>query len=547
MTNYLKQFEALFEPDQREIVADVEEFAEWHIGRRTVAFDPKEATDVDLKNYLLHLRLAGHSHDNLQSKVKSLRTFYEWVHEEGIISSDELARFDIGKSFLQPEEIRVRDASNGMKGQDLELHRLRTLNHIAEILNKSTDLRGALSTTLEGLVSVLGLRTGWVSLRKETAKFLGVDVDRQPHDFCLSASCNLPPELEQEQLKFLRQPPDCYCQKLLREGRLTHAVNIVECSRIRDAKVAAGKSGTLNYHATVPLATPDKIHGVLNIATEDWALFSGSDLKLLSIVGQQIASAVERGKLYEVTRMQQRRMQRELDIAKSVQSSFIPKQLPEIPGFKLAAKWQSAREVAGDFYDIFSLKRNKWGFAVADVSGKGVPAALYMATVRTLMRECKECKDPAEMLTQINRKLHAYSSSDLFVTSFCGKLEPNSTALVYANAGHDSPIVRRASGTLELLESTGPLLGVFGTEPFEHRSIDLEPGDTVVVYTDGITEARNGNDEEYGIERLKDIISSFGTGWAAQAKLNAIYADVRAFTGDVDQVDDITLFLIEKT
>ncbi|MBI4719847.1 MAG: SpoIIE family protein phosphatase, partial [Chitinivibrionia bacterium] len=506
----LEQYASFFQHSDAAVVDDVRDFASWYVGRGTAEFDPRRISDVDYRTYLLHLGTDGMSRGEMHQKAESLQRFFAWIHDEGLIGADDFKRLQVSPLILHPSKMKFRKTNDGDTHESKELYRLRTLYHISEILNQSTDLKGAIDSTLKGLLEVLGLRTGWVSLWKETAGFIGVEARDNPHDFCLVSSCNLPKGLEQDDRRILRRPPDCYCQRLLREGRLSHAVNVVECDRLHEAEREAGGSEGFLYHATVPLITKDASHGNLNIATKDWELFSGSDLRLLSIVGQQIASAIERGKLFEQTKRQQQRIERELSIAHSVQASFIPKQLPDVSGFSLAAEWRSAREVSGDFYDVFPLDGDRVAFTVADVSGKGVPAALYMATVRALLRECGGgCATPGDALRELNKKLLAYSSSDMFVTMFCGILEPGSSTIVYANGGHEPPLLKRASGALETLPSTGPLLGVSGQEPFENASVTLAPGDVLFIYTDGAVDARDETGREYGLNRLKKCVETF--------------------------------------
>jgi serine phosphatase RsbU (regulator of sigma subunit) len=546
----LEKFNSFFKHADPASLDDVRDFATWYVGYGRTEFDPGRINDVDFKTYLLHLRTNGSSPVELKQRAKSLQSFFEWVHAEGMIATADFERLKLEPSVLHPAQMRYRKADDGETHESRELYRLRALYRISEILNQAIDLRSAIGATLEGLVEILGLRTGWVSMWRDTAGMLGVERPSNPHDFCLVASCNLPKGLEQDDRRILRRPPDCYCQRLLREGRLTHAVNVVECTRLIEAELETGESEGLLYHATVPLATKDATHGNLNIATGNWELFSGSDLKLLSIVGQQIASAIERGKLYEQTKRQQQRVERELSIAHSVQASFIPDKLPLVSGFSLAAEWRSAREVSGDFYDVFSLGGNRFGFVIADVSGKGVPAALYMATVHALLRECggAGCETPGDLLRVLNRKLLAYSSSDMFVTMFCGILEPDCQSIVYASAGHEPPLVKRVSGAIEELPSTGPLLGVFGLEPFENASVTLDPGDSIVVYTDGVVDAHNEKGEEFGLKRLKECVGAFSPTLDAKAMLERLCRDLQVYSGTGEnQVDDITLLVIAKS
>src|SRR2546425_928226 len=226
------------------------------------------------------------------------------------------------------------------------------------------------------------------------------------HDFAVAACCGLPPGLEQDNRRYLSQPPDCHCQRLLRNEQLVRAVNIVECTRLQNAFRHAGATEGLLFHATLPLIVQKRPVGLINIATEQWEFLSPADLEFLSAAGSQVAIALERARLYDLAETQRIRLEQELVMARAVQKSLLPTQTPRIPGFTLVADWRPAREVAGDFYDFFSLPDGRWGLVLADVSGKGAPAALYMAMTRSLIRsEASRHTNPSAVLTEGNRRL----------------------------------------------------------------------------------------------------------------------------------------------
>jgi sigma-B regulation protein RsbU (phosphoserine phosphatase) len=155
---------------------------------------------------------------------------------------------------------------------------------------------------------------------------------------------------------------------------------------LRYAARCAGDTQGLLFHATVPLIVQDRPVGLINIATEQWEFLSSADLQFLSAAGSQVAIALERARLYDFAETRRIRLEQELEMARAVQKSLLPRQLPTIPGFTLVADWRPARLVAGDFYDVFSLPDGRWGLVIADVSGKGAPAALYMAMTLSLIR-----------------------------------------------------------------------------------------------------------------------------------------------------------------
>jgi sigma-B regulation protein RsbU (phosphoserine phosphatase) len=249
--------------------------------------------------------------------------------------------------------------------------------------------------------------------------------------------------------------------------------------------------------------------------------------------------------LYDLAQVQRTRLERELEMARAVQASLLPSQLPNIPGIGLAASWRSAREVAGDFYDIFPLADGRWGIVVADVSDKGAAAAFYMVIAYSLIRaKAEHAPSPAEALMQVNRGLVAQSSAEMFVTVFYAVLDPATCTLTYANAGHNPPLVRRAStpGKTEELPLGGRILGMFEEVSLANTTIRLAPGDALVIYTDGLTEARNSQGEDYGDARLATVITAAPT--KALALLAHLLADLSAFTPSESLEDDVTLFVV---
>ncbi|UCC65133.1 MAG: SpoIIE family protein phosphatase [Anaerolineae bacterium] len=548
MNSLSDRFAATLAPDESETLADVRHYFAWQDGRQA-AFVPSASDDVDLRTYLLDLRTAsaGTDEGTLRKKIASLRRFYEWAQAEGVVDSTPFDTFDFDQPILSHDQIERRQDSLVDDPQEREIARLRALNRLAQALNRSADVQTALDVTLETLVEVMGLRTAWVSLLADGSSAVQGTGDSPAHGFALAAAYGLPPELEQDDRYYLRQGPACHCQSLLCDGRLTRAVNVVECSRLKNVADAVGDVQGLRFHATVPIISQDRPLGVLNVATDEWQFLTTSDLQLLSAAGAQIAVALERARLYDLAQAQRTRLEQELEMARVVQASLLPDQLPHVPGFDLAADWRSAREVAGDFYDIFRLPAGRWGIVVADVSDKGAPAALYMAMVRSLIRAtAARARGPAGVLRQVNRALIAQSSSNMFATVFYAVLDPAARTLTYANAGHNRPIVRRASASANpgTLPEGGLPVGLFRKMNVVDTTISLAPGDVLVAYTDGLTEAFNADREMFGDERLIEIVGARPAA-SAQELLEAIMAQVTAFAGQVPQADDITLLVMQ--
>ena len=544
MATLINRFAATLSQADARTAEDVRAFVAWQEERLGHEFVPQDNDDVDVRTYLLDLQTAGASRTSIRRTISSLKRFYAWAKTESLLSYTPFDDFNFDRPLLTREQIRRRQVELAPDPQAREIARLRALNRLADHLNRSADLQAALGGTLETLVEVMGLRTAWAFLWTAGGGWSHIAAG-SPHDFALTAHCGLPPGLNVENFRYLRRTPDCHCQVLMRAGRLIRAVNVVECTRCQNALEAAGDIQGLVFHATVPLISQGRALGIINIASEAWEFLSAADLQFLSAVGAQVAIAVERARLYEVTETQRARLERELEMARQVQASLLPRELPAIPGFSLASDWRSAREVAGDFYDVFPLPEGRWGLVVGDVSDKGAPAALYMAMVRSLIRsQSARAPSPAAALTQVNYDLLTHASGDMFVTVFYAVLDPAAGSLTWTIAGHDPPLVRRASGSVERLPIGGQFLGAFEGISLPDGTLRLEAGEALLVYTDGLTDAQNDQGQEYGRNRLATALASVHSGAATlQAHL---LADLAAFTGGAPQPDDITLLILMR-
>jgi len=245
------------------------------------------------------------------------------------------------------------------------------------------------------------------------------------------------------------------------------------------------------------------------------------------------------------TTAEKERFAKELEIAKGIQQSFLPDSAPEIAGIELVAKNVPALEVGGDFYDFIPVAKDRWGLVIADVSGKGVPAALFMALSRTLIRASTLANaDPARSIGHANRMIYEDSKTSMFVTLFYAILDSRAMTLDYVNAGHNPPLLLQGeSSTVLLLKAKGVALGVIDEVDLQSVKVDLKPGDVLVLYTDGVTEAINDREEEFGEERLLRVITENRNGTAREI-MDRVLAAITAFAGDRPQYDDITIMVL---
>jgi phosphoserine phosphatase RsbU/P len=298
----------------------------------------------------------------------------------------------------------------------------------------------------------------------------------------------------------------------------------------------------------VPLKLKDRTLGVIYVDNRlHVGLFSPGDLDLLNAIASSAAIAIENARLYQVA-VDKGRMERELHLARQVQSSLLLHTMPQLPGWDFAARWLPAREVAGDYYDFITpAGPTALGFVIADVTDKGMPAALFMAFTRTVMRvSVDRAASPAEGITYANRLICAENTGGLFVSLFYGLLNPETGALTYVNAGHNAPLhYRRSDGTVTVLPGTGMPLGVDGDIEYEQRSLDLASGDIILLYTDGVTDALNNQQEEFGPKRLEQVLRDHPDASAIDIA-GALERALNAFIGNVTPFDDMTEVVVKR-
>ena len=240
-------------------------------------------------------------------------------------------------------------------------------------------------------------------------------------------------------------------------------------------------------------------------------------------------------------------LQNELDLASKMQQSILPTRFPDGPDFRIHGHMEPARAVGGDFFDVMPLENGRIGLAIADVSDKGVPASLFMMSTRTLLKGASVgLGEPGEVLGEVNDLLNDDNEAAMFVTVLYATYDPASGAFTYANGGHNSPLLVRPDGTSELLALTdGLALGVMPDYHYGQHSITIEPGSTLVLYTDGVTEAMNDAKEEFGVERLQAIFAG-GPPGDSRATSQAVFDAVHEFAGDTAQSDDVTCLTLSR-
>lgn len=324
---------------------------------------------------------------------------------------------------------------------------------------------------------------------------------------------------------------------------------VIEVDRLNLESPALEAMRTAGIKLAVPLVSQGELIGILNLGSRlSEQDYSGDDYKLLGNLAIHAAPAL---RVAQLVRQQQaevqirERIEQELRVARVIQHTLLPKHVPELPGWQVAAHYQPARAVGGDFYDFLSFPDGKMGFVVGDVTDKGVPAALVMATTRSILRAAAErLTSPGEVLARVNELLTADIPPKMFVTCLYAVLDPATGHLAYANAGHDLPYQRTSHG-VEELRATGMPLGLMTGMTYEEKETVLEPGDTLLLYSDGLVEAHSPTREMFGFPRLQALMADHPGG---SELVGFLLDQLAGFTGaDWEQEDDVTMVILERT
>ncbi len=302
-----------------------------------------------------------------------------------------------------------------------------------------------------------------------------------------------------------------------------------------------------------PLKTEKRVFGAVLLAGDPVRPFSAGDLKLLNAIAMQTAPAIEIAHLHQIE-LEKVRLERDLNMARRVQTGMLPSQMPVIEGWRLAAHWQPARMVSGDLYDFIHFPDGKLGLVIADVTDKGVPAALFMANTRSVLRGVvaslgnQGSEAPGRLLAQVNEVLGEDSPMNMFVTCLLVVLDLQNGRIRYANAGHNPPYLRTSEGAVEL-RAKGVPLGIFPDMEYEEKEVALKPGESLLMYSDGLVEAHNPEGEMFGFPRLRRLLTETPDGkrLEGQALIQYLTSQLAEFTGaNWEQEDDVTLVTLER-
>jgi len=332
------------------------------------------------------------------------------------------------------------------------------------------------------------------------------------------------------------------------EGIIGHVIATGETVIAPDVRLnpyyVQGKRSTRSEIA-VPIVSAGNVIGALNLESDTLDAFSDADVEYLEFFAVAAAISIEKAVLHREM-LEKHRIQQQLSIAREVQTALLPAADPVLDGYDIAGTNIPTWEIGGDYFDYLPQPDGRLGVAIADVAGKGVPAALIMATFRAALRAQRVREVPLDAVAgRLNRILLDSMDASRFVTAFYGLLEPGTGAINFTNCGHNPPLLLRAAGECDLLASGGPALGMWRAATFVPGAATVWPGDILVLYTDGVVESMNAAGEMFGVDRLEAVMRSRRRA-TSRDLVEAVVDATRAFAGREGYEDDFTLVIIRR-
>ncbi len=293
-----------------------------------------------------------------------------------------------------------------------------------------------------------------------------------------------------------------------------------------------------------PIISNEEVIGVFDLESDELNAYSEDDLEVLMLLASQVAIIIEKVMLHEQL-IEKKRLEGQLEVARQVQLELLPANDPQLPGFDISAYNFPTEEVSGDYYDWVRIHDDQIAIVIADVAGKGVPAALLMAFLRASLRAATHIGyAPQISMAKVNYLLWESIERNQFVTAFYGILDATNRTLAYSNAGHNPPLLLSADGSARFLDQGSVPLGMFRDTRYYEYYLTLEPGQLLVLYTDGVTEAMNSHEEEFGRDRLVNSVVA-ARKLSSRAMIDAIQHDIWEWTDGAGVNDDATFFVIK--
>ena len=404
---------------------------------------------------------------------------------------------------------------------------LSILNDLARAIGASVNLQDIMRTIIHRSIRAIRAEQGVITL-----------VDHRSHDVMKT--------LVRTMASSAQSPQYHFSQSLLGWMHLNKKPLTVNDPKTDERFRGVQWDESIRSLLCVPMMVKSTLVGVLTVYNKrDGASFTEEDQRLLAIIAGQSAQIVENARLYEEEQALQR-MKEEVRLAATIQMDLLPKSSPTIPGYDIAGKSIPAQLVGGDAYDFIPVDETHIAVCLADVSGKGLPASLLMANVQATLRGQTLASSTAAVCVQrANTLLHQSTSSDKFVTLFYSRLDTANHTLTYCNAGHDNPFHFSGNRAPARLGTGGRVLSIMEDFPYSEEAVPLAPGDVIVVYSDGITEAVNPAAVQFGDARIESIVSGCRSQDAAGI-IESIIGAVRTHAGTAPQADDMTIVVIKR-
>jgi len=434
-------------------------------------------------------------------------------------------------------------AEQALKKQAKELA---ILNRLSEEISSSLDLDEILQSICREMVNVFDARNTGIALLSDSQSTLKVVAFHTEHpDESDVTGLEIPIEGNDASL-FVIKTGEPIVVPDAQHNPITNSLH--------DVMVRRGTTCLL----VVPLLTRGEVIGTIGIPSESQAVFSREDVQLALIIAGQIAGAIDNARLHQKVQKARDVAEQELEIGRQIQIGFFPESIPQIPGWELFTYFQSARQVAGDFYDAFPLNKNeKLAVVLADVCDKGLGAALFMVLFRSLLRaNIQQCFDDeicsvathGERIVEAVRKTNNYiamnhAKASMFATVFIAVLQRDLGEVWYVNCGHDPPLLMRTDGENERLIPTNPAIGMFPDLTLASRSVELRTGDALIAFTDGVSDARSIDGHSFSMGRLMKIFNEKIT---LKRRLDHLTTEISSHTKGADQYDDITYIAFSR-
>jgi len=404
---------------------------------------------------------------------------------------------------------------------------LSILNDLARAIGASVNLQDIMRTIIHRSIRAIRAEQGVITL-----------VDQRSHDVMKT--------LVRTMASSSQSPQYHFSQSLLGWMHLNKKPLTVNDPRTDERFRGVQWDESIRSLLCVPMMVKSTLVGVLTVYNKrDGAVFSDEDQRLLAIIAGQSAQIVENARLYEEETALQR-MKEEVRLAATIQMDLLPKTPPAVPGYDIAGVSIPAQLVGGDAYDFIPIDSTHLAVCLADVSGKGLPASLLMANVQATLRgQTLSSPTAAVCVQRANKLLHQSTSPDKFVTLFYSLLDSRNHTLTYCNAGHDNPFLFSGSGAPRRLGTGGLVLSIMEDFPYEEEVVTLSPGDLVVVYSDGITEAVDPAQAQFGDGKIESVVAARRT-LDAVGIIDGIVGAVREHAGSAPQADDMTIVVIKR-